>query len=323
MDNFSLSIIVPCFNEQDVIKKTYNEIIKAFCDCSFDVEIIFVNDGSTDNTLSIISDISKEDHRVKIISFSRNFGHQPAVTAGLNHATGDIVSIMDADLQDPPSLIISMISEWKKGAKVVYAVRKNRKESIYKKAAYYIFYRMYSAISDINVVLDSGDFCLMDKEVVDKINSMPEKNRFVRGLRSWVGYRQVPVFYDRQERMAGDPKYTFSKLLDLAMDGIFNFSVKPLVIVFYSGIVVSLISLFLAIFYLVYRIFNFDFMGAYSSESQGFTTLVVVILLMGSVQILTVGIIGQYISRIYQEVKSRPPYIVEKFVDNKKKTSDE
>jgi len=317
MSHFTLSIIVPCFNEQDVILDTYNEINNVLSANHFDIEIIFIDDGSVDDTFSILHEISEKDSRVKIISFSRNFGHQAAVTAGLDHSTGDVVSIIDADLQDPPDVIISMIDEWKKGAKVVYGVRKNRKESIYKKVSYYIFYRLYSAISDISVALDSGDFCLIDREVVDKINSLPEKNRFVRGLRSWVGYDQVPVYYNRQKRQAGKPKYTIAKLLNLALDGVFNFSSKPLVAVFYAGIITSLLSLFLAIFYLIYRVFNLEFMGSYSSESQGFTTLVVLILLIGGLQILTVGIIGQYISRIYQEVKSRPSYVIKKIINNK------
>ena len=317
MSHFSLSIIVPCFDEQAVIVDTYNEINDVLSANNFDIEIIFIDDGSVDDTFSILHEISEKDSRVKIISFSRNFGHQAAVTAGLDHSTGDVVSIIDADLQDPPDVIISMIDEWKKGAKVVYGVRKNRKESIYKKVSYYIFYRLYSAISDISVALDSGDFCLIDREVVDKINSLPEKNRFVRGLRSWVGYDQVPVYYNRQKRQAGKPKYTIAKLLNLALDGVFNFSSKPLVAVFYAGIITSLLSLFLAIFYLIYRVFNLEFMGSYSSESQGFTTLVVLILLIGGLQILTVGIIGQYISRIYQEVKSRPSYVIKKIINNK------
>ena len=317
MSHFSLSIIVPCFDEQAVIVDTYNEINDVLSANNFDIEIIFIDDGSIDDTFSILHEISEKDSRVKIISFSRNFGHQAAVTAGLDHSTGDVVSIIDADLQDPPDVIISMIDEWKKGAKVVYGVRKNRKESIYKKVSYYIFYRLYSAISDISVALDSGDFCLIDREVVDKINSLPEKNRFVRGLRSWVGYDQVPVYYNRQKRQAGKPKYTIAKLLNLALDGVFNFSSKPLVAVFYAGIITSLLSLFLAIFYLIYRVFNLEFMGSYSSESQGFTTLVVLILLIGGLQILTVGIIGQYISRIYQEVKSRPSYVIKKIINNK------
>ena len=317
MSHFSLSIIVPCFDEQAVIVDTYNEINDVLSANNFDIEIIFIDDGSVDDTFSILHEISEKDSRVKIISFSRNFGHQAAVTAGLDHSTGDVVSIIDADLQDPPDVIISMIDEWKKGAKVVYGVRKNRKESIYKKVSYYIFYRLYSAISDISVALDSGDFCLIDREVVDKINSLPEKNRFVRGLRSWVGYDQVPVYYNRQKRQAGKPKYTIAKLLNLALDGVFNFSSKPLVTVFYAGIITSLLSLFLAIFYLIYRVFNLEFMGSYSSESQGFTTLVVLILLIGGLQILTVGIIGQYISRIYQEVKSRPSYVIKKIINNK------
>ena len=317
MSHFSLSIIVPCFDEQAVIVDTYNEINDVLSANNFDIEIIFIDDGSIDDTFSILHEISEKDSRVKIISFSRNFGHQAAVTAGLDHSTGDVVSIIDADLQDPPDVIISMIDEWEKGAKVVYGVRKNRKESIYKKVSYYVFYRLYSAFSDISVALDSGDFCLIDREVVDKINSLPEKNRFVRGLRSWVGYNQVPVYYNRQKRQAGKPKYTIAKLLNLALDGVFNFSSKPLVAVFYAGIITSLLSLFLAIFYLIYRVFNLEFMGSYSSESQGFTTLVVLILLIGGLQILTVGIIGQYISRIYQEVKSRPSYVIKKIINNK------
>ena len=317
MNNIVLSIIIPCFNEQEIVLKTYDKIIEAFSDHQCKLEIIFIDDGSEDNTLTILEELSKKDKSIRVIAFSRNFGHQPAVSAGLEYAKGDIISIIDADLQDPPTVIVSMIEEWKNGAKVVYGVRKNRKESIYKKISYYIFYRIYANISDINVALDSGDFCLIDREVVDKINSLPEKNRFIRGLRSWVGFSQVPVYYNRQERQGGEPKYTFSKLINLAMDGIFNFSVKPLIVVFYVGIITSFSALFLAIFYFIYRVFNLEFMGLYSSESQGFTTLVILILLIGGLQTLAIGIIGQYVSRIYQEVKGRPSYIVKKILNDK------
>jgi len=313
-----LSIVVPCFNEEEVISKTYSVIKEIFGASNFILELIFIDDGSTDETLNILKSFAISDESIKVISFSRNFGHQPAVTAGLNHASGDVTAIIDADLQDPPCVILEMLNEWRNGAKVVYAVRKNRKESVFKKAAYFSFYRLYSKLSDIDVVVDSGDFCLMDKSVVSTINSLPEKNRFNRGLRSWVGFKQVALNYDRDKRNAGETKYSFSKLINLAMDGVFNFSSKPLGFVFFSGVIVSLFSFLLAIFYFVYRVFNLGFLGSYSSQSQGFTTIVVIMLLLGSLQILAIGVIGQYISRIYQEVKSRPSYIVKEFISNEK-----
>jgi dolichol-phosphate mannosyltransferase len=313
-NDIKLSVVVPSFNEEEVITDTYNTIMHDLGSHIRDLEVVFIDDGSTDGTLAILKNIADNDERANIVSFSRNFGHQAAVTAGLDYATGDVVAIIDADLQDPPEVILSMIEEWKAGAKVVYAVRKNRKESLFKKIASYTFYRIYSAVSDIEVALDSGDFCVLDREVVNRINDLPEKNRFIRGLRSWIGYNQASISYDRKERAAGEPKYTFKKLMNLAMDGIFNFSTKPLYAVFYIGLIALVLSLFVTIFYLAYQLTGIGGSVQEMNVNNWIIYLSLLVLLLGSMQIISVGVLGQYIARIYQEVQARPTYIVKETV---------
>ncbi len=219
-----LSVIVPCYNEQDVINATHQRLMETLGDNpEFTLEIIYVNDGSRDQTEALLFDLAGGDSRVKVISLSRNFGHQPAVTAGLAYATGDIIGIIDADLQDPPEVILQMINKWREGFDVVYGIRTHRKEGLFKRLSYASFYRLYRSLASVDVQLNSGDFALLDRRVADVLNSLPEKNRFIRGLRAWTGFRQTGLVYERAVRAAGESKYSFKELIKLAFDGIFNF----------------------------------------------------------------------------------------------------
>ena len=235
-----LSVIVPCYNEQDVIGVTHQRLMETLGDNQeFTLEIIYVNDGSRDQTETLLFDLEGGDNRVKVVSLSRNFGHQPAVSAGLAYATGDIIAIIDADLQDPPEVILQMINKWREGFDVVYGIRTHRKEGLLKRLSYASFYRLYRSLASVDVQLNSGDFALLDRRVADVLNSLPEKNRFIRGLRAWSGFRQTGLVYERAARAAGESKYSFKKLIKLAFDGIFNFSTAPLTIIFITGIIIS------------------------------------------------------------------------------------
>lgn len=306
-----LSVIVPCFNEQEVIRATNQRLIDALGDNpEFAVEIVYVNDGSIDRTEEILFDLAEGDNRVRVISLSRNFGHQPAVTAGLAHAVGDVVAILDADLQDPPEIILQMIDKWREGFDVVYGVRIKRKEGFFKRFWYASFYRLYSLLANIEVQPDSGDFALLDRRVVDLINSLPEKNRFVRGLRAWAGFRQTSLVYERAARAAGKTKYPFHKLMKLAFDGIFDFSTAPLTFIFIAGLIISLTSVLAAIVYTIAHIGDFTIFGRSPGDVPGFTTIILAILFFSGVQLISVGILGEYLGRVYQEAKMRPTYVV-------------
>jgi glycosyltransferase involved in cell wall biosynthesis len=218
----AVSVIVPCFNESEVISSTYSELDSCLsASQDFNFEFIFVDDGSRDGTSAILRDIRKRDPRVKLVRFSRNFGHQAAVSAGIDHAFGDAVAIMDADLQDPPAVLLAMLGKWREGFEVVYGVRRNRKEGIFKRACYRMFYRVWQRMADIEVPVDSGDFCVMDRQVADVLRNLPENARFLRGLRAWAGFRQCGYPYERAGRHAGEPKYSFVRLVRLAASSIF------------------------------------------------------------------------------------------------------
>jgi dolichol-phosphate mannosyltransferase len=314
MDNkisLLLSVIVPCFNEQDMVSMTHQCLIEALGDNpEFALEIIYVNDGSRDHTEDILFDLQSDDKRAKVVSLSRNFGHQPAVTAGLAYATGDIVAIIDADLQDPPEVILQMINKWRQGYDVVYGIRTKRKEGLFKRLSYACFYRLYRLLASVDVQLDSGDFALLDRRVVNVLNSLPEKNRFLRGLRAWTGFRQTGLVYERAARAAGETKYTFKKLLKLAFDGLFNFSTAPLTIIFIMGIITAFTAVTAAFVYLVARFGDFTIFGHSPGDVPGFSTLIIAILFFSGVQLISVGILGEYLGRLYQEAKMRPTYIV-------------
>jgi glycosyltransferase involved in cell wall biosynthesis len=309
--NVVLSVVVPCFNEEAVIGITHQRLVETLgADASFDLEIVYVNDGSRDRTEALLFELADRDPRVKVVSFTRNFGHQPAVSAGLQYATGDAVAVIDADLQDPPEVILGLLDKWREGFDVVNAVREKRKEGVAKRFAYALFYKLYRQLASIDVPLDSGDFALMDRRVVDVMNSLPEKNRFVRGLRSWSGFRQTGVAYERASRAAGETKYSFGKLLRLAFDGIVNFSTAPLSFIFGLGIVTAAIALGAGAIYLVARLFEIPIFGYTPGQAPGFTTLILVILFFSGVQLISIGILGEYLGRIYQETKMRPTYVV-------------
>ncbi|PSQ96397.1 MAG: glycosyltransferase [Bacteroidetes bacterium SW_9_63_38] len=306
-----VSVVIPCFNEAEVLEELYQRLSQAAEGWAEALEVVLVDDGSTDATWQKMRALHQRDHRWRIVRFSRNFGHQTAVSAGLQYATGDAVIVMDADLQDPPEELHRFISKWHEGYEVAYAIRKQRKESLLKRVAYKGFYRLLSKLSSHDIPLDSGDFCLMDRTVVDLINQMPEKNRFVRGLRAWAGFRQTGVEYERQERTGGEPKYTFPKLMKLAIDGIFSFSATPLRLATFLGLLVSAVA-FLGIgFTLAQRLFPDWFAQFGLSPVPGYATIVVSILFIGGVQLVCIGLVGEYVGRIYDETKRRPAWIVQ------------
>jgi glycosyltransferase involved in cell wall biosynthesis len=300
-----LSVVIPCFNEEEVISETIHQIL-AFADDvqGMAVEIIFVDDGSKDRTLEILEDASDLDSRIKVIGFARNFGHQLAVTAGIDFSHGNAVVLIDADLQDPPYVIHQMISKWKEGFDVVYGVRTDRPgESVFKLASARAFYRILNRLSSTPIPLDTGDFRLMDRAVVDVLSAMPEKDRFIRGMVAWVGFKQYALPYKRAERFAGTSKYPLRKMLRFALDGIFSFSTKPLQMAVGFGFLsagLSLIGIFYALFL---RLFT-------SIWVEGWTAIMIAVLFIGGVQLICLGILGEYVGRIYNESKNRPLYIV-------------
>lgn len=305
-----ISIIIPVYNEEEVLDQLFDRLSKSAERWLHDWEVVCVDDGSTDNTWRKLVEKSEKDARWKALSFSRNFGHQTAISCGLYYANGDATIVMDADLQDPPEELHRYITKWEEGYDVVYAIRTRRKEDLFKRLAYKAFYRALSKLVDFNIPLDSGDFCLMDKKVVTVLNAMPEKNRFVRGLRAWSGFKQVGLEYERAERFAGETKYPFKKLLKLAFDGIFSFSTVPLTMASYLGLLVSGLALFGAVFTLLQKLFSESFAKIGLGPVPGYATTLISILFIGGVQLIFLGIIGNYLSRIYDEVKGRPQWIV-------------
>ncbi len=299
----SISVVVPIFNEEDSLKVLRERLLVALAELGESFEVIFVNDGSSDASESIVRSFNEEDPRIKLVSFSRNFGHQTAVTCGIDFAEGDAVVVMDADLQDPPELISRLVERWREGYEVVYAVRTERKENLLKRASYKSFYWLLNKVSYLEIPLDSGDFSLIDRKVIDVLKIMPERNRFVRGLRTWAGFRQIGVPYERSARFAGSSKYDFAKLLTLAFDGLVSYSYVPLRLVSNVGLLVSLTALGYMLYLLTARLVG-------DASIQGWTSTVVIMLFLGGVQLLSLGVIGEYVGRIFDEVKRRPTYIV-------------
>ncbi len=306
-----ISVVIPMYNEEEVVKTSYLRIEKVLEELKqYEYEIIFIDDGSKDKTLELLQEIAKENEKVKILSFSRNFGHQVAVTAGIQYVTGDAVIIMDADLQDPPELIPEMIALWEEGNEVIYAQRKSRKgESAFKLLTAKMFYNTLNALSDVEIPKDTGDFRLVDKKVIDVINSMPEHNKFLRGLFSWVGFRQKAYSYERQERKAGKTKYPFQKMWKLASDGIISFSTKPLKIVGGLGCITIILSIAILIYSLLSYAFHLNHL------TPGWTSIMVAITLFSGVQLVSIWIISEYIARIYDETRHRPEYIIDKKIN--------
>ncbi len=297
------SLIIPIYNEEENITEMYRRLHQVMEQLDGDVELILIDDGSRDRSLKMMRELHHRDNRVHYLSLARNFGHQIAVTAGLNFVQGKCIIVMDADLQDPPELILTMIEKWHQGYQVVYAQRISRQqESRLKRLTAYLFYRILRRLAKVDIPVDTGDFCLMDRQVVDILNSMPERNRYIRGLRAWVGFRQTSVLFERNPRFAGDVKYTFGKSLSLAIDGIISFSTVPLRLATYLGIISAAIAMIMIILVLYWRIF------APVSHLIGYTLITISMFFLGPVQLICIGILGEYIGRIYEEVKGRPLY---------------
>ena len=310
---FLLSVIVPMYFEQDVAREFHRRLTAAL-DGKYDYEAVYVNDGSTDQTLPILKELAEKDKRVKVLSFSRNFGHQVAVTAGVDYVTGDAVVIIDADLQDPPELIPDMIKLWQDGWEVVYAKRKKRKgDSAFKRLSAKMFYKVLSVLTDIDIPADTGDFRLMDRKVADAFRRMPERNRFIRGMVAWLGFRQTPLEYERDARFAGETKYPLKKMLKLASNGILSFSTQPLRLVMHFGLLAVLVSLGLLVYAIVAK-------ATGNATAGGWASLMVTVTFLGGVQLISVGVLGQYLARMFEESKGRPLYVVSETVNlpNKK-----
>lgn len=306
-----ISVVIPMYYEEEVAQECYSKMTQVLLNIKdYDYEIICVNDGSKDKTLPILEKIAEEDKKVKVISFARNFGHQCAVTAGLKYVTGDAIVIIDADLQDPPELIPEMLKLWEEGNEVIYGKRKTREgESKFKLLTAKMFYNTLNALSDVDIPKDTGDFRLVDRKVVDVINSLPEHNKFLRGLFSWVGFEQKAFEYERKERFAGKTKYPLKKMLKLASDGIIGFSSKPLKIVGGLGIITICMSFII----LIYAILSYAF--KWNQLAPGWTSLMVATTFFSGVILISLWMIGEYISRIYDETKGRPQYIINKEIN--------
>lgn len=306
----ALSVVSPVFNEQETLPEFYQRVDGVLQSLGIDYEVVLVNDGSSDGTAAELHRIRKANPRWRYVTFSRNFGHQAAISAGLQFAEGETVVIMDSDLQDPPELIEQFIEKHREGYDVVFAVRKKRKENVFKRFAYATFYRLLKWIAVIDIPLDSGDFCLMDRAVVDVLKSLPERARFVRGLRSWAGFRQVGVEYDRPSRYAGDAKYTLRKLVGLALDGLISFSPAPLRLASSLGVLFCGLAILLTGLLCVWWAWGGELLGMRPGDSVGWTSLASGMLLLSGVQMLLLGIMGEYLSRVFDEVKGRPQFVV-------------
>ena len=308
-----ISVIIPMYNEEKVVKECYKRITNVLTNLNdYDYEIVFIDDGSKDKTFSLLQEIAIFDIKVKVISFTRNFGHQAAVIAGLKVVDGECAIIIDSDLQDPPELIPEMIKLWEEGNKIIYGKRKKRKgESIFKLVSAKLFYKALNLLSDIEIPRDTGDFRLVDKEAIDVINAMPEHNKFLRGLWSWTGFKQVPFEYEREKRFAGKTKYPFRKMMKLAQDGIIGFSTKPLKIVGALGIFSIIISIVILIYSLLSYILKLN------NLEPGWTSIMITVTLFSGVQLVSLWVISEYIGRIYDESKSRPQYIINKTLNIK------
>lgn len=297
------SWVIPVYNEETTLPELYHRLQGVMSQLDGEIEVILINDGSQDQTLQLLRQFHQKDRRMCYLSFARNFGHQIAVTAGLNFARGRVIVVLDGDLQDPPELILEMVALWKQGYQVVYAQRTRRhQEPWLKRLPAYLFYRLLRYLAEVDIPLDTGDFCLMDQCVVQILNRMPERNRYLRGLRTWIGFRQTAIQFERDPRFAGDVKYTFGKSFALAINGIVSFSKLPLRLSTYLGLIAAGVSLIMAVLVFYWRIFHPN------SPLTGLAMILMAIFFLGAVQLVSIGILGEYIGRIYEEVKGRPLY---------------
>ena len=308
-----ISIVIPVYNEEEMLNICYETLKEKVMDVlEYDFEIIFINDGSRDKSLEILQNLAKQDVRVKVISFSRNFGSQSAIMAGIKHIDGDATIIMDADLQDPVEALPDMIDLWNQGNDLVYGKRKKRDgETVFKVLSAKLFYSTLNMLSDVEIPKDTGEFRLVDRKIIDVINNLPEHNKFLRGLFSWVGFKQVPYEYERKERVKGETKFTLRKMLRLAKDGIFSFSTKPIESIGKLGLFCILVSFVFLIYILVLYMLQSE------SLVRGWSSIVFVVTFFSGIQLLSLWIMAQYIERIYDESKNRPNYIIERKINFK------
>lgn len=297
------SIVIPIYNEQEIIPELYKRLKTVIDNLDKPAEVIFVDDGSRDDSYKILENIQKEDSRIKMLSFSRNFGHQVAISAGMDHASGEAVILMDGDLQDPPELIPSMAAKWKEGFQVVYTVKLSRKENPLKRLAFHSFYRLMHAFASISIPMEAGNFSLMDAKVIAVLRSMPERHRYISGMRAWAGFKQTGIKFDREARFAGKPQMSIKKLISLALDGLFSFSNAPLRFAIYIGFFSALISFFVGMFVIYEKLFT-------DKAILGWASTIVSITFIGGMILITLGFIGEYIGRIYDEIKQRPLYVI-------------
>jgi dolichol-phosphate mannosyltransferase len=308
MPKIRYSIVAPCWNEEESLPTLYRRIKEVMEQTGESWELVLVNDGSADRTPELMAELHQADPRVRYVDFARNFGHQIAVTAGMDYAQGDAVILIDADLQDPPELILEMIQKWREGYHVVYAVRSKRLgETWFKLVTAKLFYRLIYRITDVNIPLDTGDFRLMDRRVVEMLRQMRERHRFIRGMTSWVGFKQTGVYYERQERFAGETGYPLRRMLKFAGDAITGFSYFPLQMATYLGFAIAGLSALGVVAVILARLFG-------NEAFFGQATTLVMVLFLGGVQLISLGIIGEYLGRIYDEVKGRPLYVVNRAI---------
>jgi len=303
-----LSVVVPVYNEEEVLTESYRRLTVAISAIGEPYELIFVNDGSRDKTPEMLSTLAASDANVRVLNFSRNFGHQPAITAGMDYAQGDAVVVIDADLQDPPEVIAQMVAKWREGYDVVYGKRSKREgESLFKKLSAKLYYRLLYSMTSVEMPVDTGDFRLIDRKVCDAMKSLGERNRYVRGLVSWVGYKQTAVEFVREKRFAGETKYPLKRMIKLAMDGIMSFSYKPLKFASGIGVTLSLCSFVYLIVIICQKLFT-------DTTVQGWASTTAILVFTQGIVLMMLGIIGEYLGRIFDEIKGRPIYIVREAV---------
>ena len=311
LDRSRLSVVIPIYNERAILPELARRLLATFNNLPFDDhEVMFVSDGSTDGSNELLGELVEDNPEFKAVLLSRNFGHQAAVSTGLSHASGSVVCVLDGDLQDPPEVLADLVEALADGADVAYAVRRKRKEHVLKRAAYAVFYRTMAAMSSIDIPLDAGDFCCMRRQVVDDMLRLPERTRFVRGLRAWVGYQQVGVEYERHERVAGRSKFTLRKLLGLAYDGIFSFSNLPIKVMQFIGFFISTAAMVTALTYLAW------YFIAPGRFPAGWATVVISLWFIGGVQLMFMGLLGEYVFRTFDEARARPTALVRQVIVN-------